>query len=296
MTTADARAVWFPSGAPTVLVAKSDRNAAGLGVTMYTASRPITLAAQWAAWLSIRVLGARILPGAVEHIHVPEFAEIATSLRAGQDQTPVAQYRRKDGRSGSTFVSAGPSGRSLIKIRENANKLEREQRLLAAVQRHHPRTFSAPAPLGFGVLTDGRAWSAQEMVFVAPHHPCLRLPAGFEDELRSVLESVQSDERPSAGCSLAHGDLSPWNLRRDHRGRLWLFDWEDAAWAPNGADRLYFEAAVAAIRPRRQKAGIDKIDATSAEYWVARIAARLESVQSDDINRRMIKTLERVLG
>lgn len=295
MTTDETRAVWFPPGAPAVLVATSDRNAASLGVTMYTASRPITLAAQWAAWLSIRVLGARILPGAAEPIHVPEFAEIAPSLRA-QDQFPVAQYRRKDGRSGSTFICAGPSGRSLIKIRENANKLEREQTLLTAVQRHHPRTFLAPLPMGLGVLADGRAWSAQEMVFVAPHHPCLRLPAGFEDELRSVLESVRLDEPPDASCSLAHGDLSPWNLRRDHRGRLWLFDWEDAAWAPQGADRLYFEAAVAAIRPRRKKAGIDRIDGTSAEYWVERIGARLESVQSDDVNRRMIRTLEKVIG
>lgn len=291
-----ASAVWFPPGAPTVLITTGDRYAASLGVTMYTASRPIALAAQWAAWLSIRMIGARILPGTAERLHVPQFEEIARSLRIWGQQTPVAHYRRKDGRSGRTFVCAGPSGRLLVKIREDATRLEREQRLLAAVQRYRPRTFSAPRPVGLGTLTDGRAWSAQEMVFVAPHHPCLRLPAGFEDDLAAVLKSVGMDDQPSESFSLAHGDLSPWNLRRDHRGRLWLFDWEDATWAPRGADRLYFEAAVAAIRPRREQTGIDGVDGTAATYWLKRIAARPDSGQADQVNRRMIRTLEKIIG
>ncbi len=44
-----------------------------------------------------------------------------------------------------------------------------------------------------------------------------------------------------------HGDLTPWNLRVDRHGRLWLIDWEYARWGPPLADLLRFAAAELSI-------------------------------------------------
>ena len=47
----------------------------------------------------------------------------------------------------------------------------------------------------------------------------------------------------------SHGDFSPWNLRR-HGRRMFLFDWEDARWAPAGTDELFFRLTLANARNR----------------------------------------------
>lgn len=265
--------VWFPPGADVVQLPRNDRKCAALGLTLYAASSNAVLVGQWAAWLWITILGPRLLPGRGDMIDVPETAEIATALGLGpQGFVSVASFRRRDPRSGSTCIARGRSQTLLIKIRERSEPLELEQDLLSAVQEFRPRTFAAPRPVGFGRLGDGRCWSAQEMVFTAPHRPCRQLPSGFEEELTAVLSAhpgLASHDHPD--WSPAHGDLSPWNLRVDHRGRLWLYDWEDAAPAPTGADRAYFEAALGVIGRHDMR----PVNPDGAAYWADRVRQRL---------------------
>ncbi|SDS50478.1 phosphotransferase [Microlunatus soli] len=259
---------------------------------MYAASGRAILTAQWLAWAWIRLFGPRFFPGRSGRLDLPELREISGALGFGRhDLNAVATYRRRDVRGGQTFLATGSAGSFMIKIRQGGRSLELEQRLLAAAQEADISAFRTPRPIGVGRLGDGRSWSAQEMVFTAPHRPCLRLPDGFEQDLIKVLSRVDGlaatrDRTP------AHGDLSPWNLRHDHRGQLWLFDWEDAELAPHGADRAYFEAAVGVIRPRREIRGVER---SGAAYWAERITERLETGHPQGPNTIMLQRLNRCL-
>ncbi len=284
--------VWFPPGASVVLLPRSDRRCASLGITMYAASGRLILAAQWLAWLWLRALGPAHLPGRAERLDVPELSQIGAALGYGRALS-VAMYRRRDVRGGMTFIATWTDRAHLVKVRAEGAGLEVEQRLLTTVQKVRPRSFRAPRPAGFGRLPDGRYWSAQEVVFTAPHRACLDLPDGFESDLAKVLQTIDEPAAREAGSEPAHGDLSPWNLRRDHRGRLWLFDWEDAAAAPRGADRAYFEAAVGVLRPRRP---MPAVDPSGASYWAARIRERLASGHPHRPNTIMLERLTRVLA
>ena len=72
----------------------------------------------------------------------------------------------------------------------------------------------------------------------------------------------------------AHGDLTPWNLRRSSTG-TWLIDWEDACWAPPGTDRIYFAAVTAATRPGPARPlPIRDEDREAARRWAGVVAAR----------------------
>lgn len=56
-----------------------------------------------------------------------------------------------------------------------------------------------------------------------------------------------------------HGDFTPWNLREDRAGALWLLDWEDAAWAPPVADLVRYVAAVHSLRHEREQELVNAI-------------------------------------
>lgn len=275
-----AKAVWFPPGADVVLVPRGDRECAALGLTLYTASSNAVLIGQWAAWLWIRTVGPRSLPGRSDVIDIPETSEISFQLGYGaHGLVSVASFRRRDPRRGLTYIARGPSKPVLIKVRDAGESLALEQDLLGAVQDLRPRTFDAPHPIAVGRLADGRSWSAQQMVFTAPHRPCRQLPSDFEDELSAVLAThprLKSHDHPQ--WLPAHGDLSPWNLRVDHRGKLWLYDWEDAGSAPAGADRAYFEAALGVLGRRRMR----PVNPDGAAYWAERVRQRLADKHPDE--------------
>ncbi len=284
--------VGFPPGPTGVLIPRDDRRCAARGLTLYTASRPSILAAQWMTWMWLRTLGPRLLPGRSEPIDLNLLPEISGALGFGHDGLRrMAIYRRRDlVRTGTTFVASGSHHDVLVKIRGRPDALRVEQSLLSAVSAQALTTFSVPRPLGQGLLADGRYWSAQEMVFSAPHRPCLRLPDGFDDDLARACDHVQElgGRRVHDDLVPAHGDLTPWNLRRDHHGRLWLFDWEDVGFAPPGSDRAYFAAALGVVRPR---APMPATDARSADHWIRRIEDRLEAGHPSEPNSIMLNRL-----
>ncbi|WP_340536687.1 hypothetical protein [Nocardioides sp. GXZ039] len=245
----------FPPNDNGVLVSMRDRRSAALGVCLYTASSPRALAIQRAAYWAVRAAGARVLPGSSSPLDLPgddaTWSELLEQWRSAIGRVEhVAVYRRRQRhRVGLTMVGLG-AGRPLavLKVRDEPAGLEREQQALAVLADRSPSTFSAPRPLGLGHAGDWW-WSAQQCVFERPHTPVLRAPEGLFEEVGALLEPLTVPlEPPGPGEAPAHHDLTPWNLRRDHRGRVWLFDWEDWRTAPAGADQTYFAACSRAVR------------------------------------------------
>ena len=81
--------------------------------------------------------------------------------------------------------------------------------------------------------------------------------------IREITTDLGREGSPPEGMAAAHGDVAPWNLRRDHRGQIWLIDWEDVGFAPHGADAGYLSLTAAALRgtkPGRCRLGCHLLD------------------------------------
>lgn len=87
-----------------------------------------------------------------------------------------------------------------------------------------------------------------------------------------------------------HGDLTPWNLRVDRRGRLWLIDWEFARWGPPLADLLRYavtDLTISWVDPKliarevsERLGGNDAALREAAEFWLSHpIFAFVEQAQ-----------------
>lgn len=232
----------FPRPGAGVLLPVSDRRAAALGVTMYTASKPRVILAQRVACRLIAGLGARVLPGARQLVELPCSPEEWSGMARqwGDLVGPVATFavyrRREVSRTGLTMIGVDAQGSPLgvVKLRPAGGSLVAEQRALAAVQAAAPSTFRAPRDIGSGSY-DGWHWSIQETVFTRPHEPVFEAPEGLFDEIREIVRGLVE---PGPGQP-SHGDVSPWNLRRDHRGQVWLYDWENVGLLPPESDRTY---------------------------------------------------------
>ena len=241
----------FPPGRRGVLLPLDDRRTAALGICMYTASKPWVIALQVSAYWFSRALGPRLLPGRTEPWCPPAADEdwrdliAAWTTATGRIDRLAVYQRRQHDRSGVTLLltrDGGPT--AVVKLRDEAGTLDQEQRALRAIETARPATFHAPRPLGGGRVGPWW-WSAQQAVFRRPHRPVLRCDPALFDEVHHILAEVV---RPvGAGFQAAHGDLTPWNLRRDAGGQTWLFDWEDIVAAPPDTDRAYFAASAAAL-------------------------------------------------
>ena len=69
---------------------------------------------------------------------------------------------------------------------------------------------------------------------------------------QKALETAARElDRVTLPCGIAHGDFAPWNSRVEN-GRLFVFDWESAAWeAPIQWDVFHFRAQVASLLHRK---------------------------------------------
>jgi hypothetical protein len=72
----------------------------------------------------------------------------------------------------------------------------------------------------------------------------------FELGERALDEARERLSGESVKCGVSHGDFAPWNTRLGD-GRLFVFDWESAAWdAPNLWDTFHYEVQVRALLKR----------------------------------------------
>ena len=285
----------FPWRRRGVLVPTRDRRTASLGICMFTASKPAVIAAQVASFWLVRLAGTRVLPGGSHMWEAPfrtaDWEVLLAEWRShiGPFDAMAIYQRRQVERSGLTLLlTRAGRGVAVVKVRPEAGPLRREQSALAAVVDARPASFRAPAPLGAGSLGDDVHWSAQSSVFERPHRPVLEPPSRLFGDVQDVLARISpagSGEDPAA-----HNDLTPWNLRRDHRGDVWLYDWEDWGSATVGRDRVYFLATAAALAGGHLPPGLP---APAIAHWRAVVLARNSTSPSDkELNARILSALD----
>ena len=291
--TLDQPSVVFPPVAGGVLLPRRDRRAAQLGLTLYTASKRKVLVAQRAAFWAIGVLGPAVLPGRRSVLHPPEWDELTASWvdQIGPVQS-VAQYQRKDPRAGLLMLVTRKSGSPLIvKVRHESSRVVAEQRLLAALQDLDLGGIRVPEPFAHGMTQGGLTWAAQRFVFERPHRPVFRLEqtqlAVLAAGIAEAFAALGWSETRSDGWSPAHGDLTPWNLRRDHQGQIWLIDWEDAAYLPPAADQTYLALTAATLLDTRA----DPLDPDAVVHWRTVIKSRVAAGHPAEFESAMLARL-----
>lgn len=293
--------VAFPPGRRNVLVPLAPAAATSVGLSLYAACRPGPLLAQAAVWLAVTTTrSGRVVPGPKVRYddQLPEGVMPALvrawAASAGAPPAAVGVYRRlQPERTGSTFaVCAGRSSR-LVRVHRTATALDREKAVSAAAQRLTLSTFRVPRLLDEGVVQDDWHWASYELISRRPHRPVTALPAGLLAEVEQlVLAVVPAPPGTPTHWKPAHGDLNPWNLRRA-RGGAWLIDWEDAAWLPPHADRVYFDAVTTAIRLRRPRPPASRPeDEEARRYWAAVVLGRNPHGTENGLRDRLLELLD----
>ena len=289
--------VRFPPGRGHIHVPLEPSGAAALGTTLYAASRRRPFLAQQALWALARVGGGRLLPGVrgtwqspVEPEIWAELWESWSALLGGIEGVSVYE-RPQTSRSGLVLALWRPGRSMVVRLSSNPLRIEREQRLAAAATDVATRTFRVPATLGRG-RTGAWHWLASSTMGDRPHRPVLALHPEMLDELGALLTAVLVREPDTPEhWQPAHGDLTPWNLRRS-AGTTWLIDWEDAGWAPPHADSVYFRASVAAMYPHRaQRDGRPASHAEAVRYWKARVLERPLTDPDPCLRARLVQAL-----
>lgn len=288
----------FPWRRRGVLVPAHDRRTAALGICLFTASNRTPLRVQRASFWAVRLGGTRLLPGRARAWTPPAPGPLWAELVSAWSATlgpidALAVYQRRQIDRGGLIALLTHRGTpvAVVKLREDAASLGREQAALAAICTVAPTTFSAPLPLGAGSVSDEQGplhWSAQQAVFTRPHRPVLDAPEALFDDVRRCLaaaDGAAGEISPGAGGGhgeLAHHDLTPWNLRRDHRGRRWLFDWEDWCPAPPDVDRAYYAATAHALAGRPMPTGLAE---AGLRHWLPVLEQRRTDGPADEALR-----------
>ena len=137
-------------------------------MSLYTASKPVTLAAQYCLWLSAKVMGGRALPGAREtwpsSIPCPVVAAMwqAWIEAVGREPDGIAIYERlQAARQSLTLLVCAGAESMLVRIRRESGSFERERMISAAAQSRGARGFRVPRLIASGE-TDGWQWVGYE--------------------------------------------------------------------------------------------------------------------------------------
>jgi len=274
----------------------SSRGAALAGLGLYSPCRARGVWAQRAARAWVAILGPRALPGR-SFPWVPvsegEWQELSETWRRELGEfDDVAGYSRTQTSRGGVGLLLLRNGSAIafVKLRQGDHgRLANERCSLEAAWRHQPRAFGVPEPLRFGSVGDWQYLAA------APLPPGLHRPARHPP-LRAIVEEIEAAladlPRPPGTPDHwrpMHGDFAPWNLRQVRGGSLVLMDWENAGWAPPGADEVYYRATRAALRYRIA----ERSDAREAvQFWRERVLAR----PADARDRLLATALGHVFG
>jgi hypothetical protein len=266
----------FPPGWGHLRIPTSSRRAALAGLALYSPCRPAGVWAQRAAWLTVSLFGPKALPGRGLTWHPRLEPGVWSELLArwrrelGAFDSIAAYERLQPHRSGFMLLLM-ERGRpvAFLKLRQgDGAPLHTEARALSEISRSRPSAFCTPEPLLLEEAS-GCHYLAVAPLLPQPHRvpksPPLSLIAR---ETEIALTGLRRPHGTPAHWRPMHGDLTPWNLRELADRSLVLFDWEEAAWGPPGADEILYRATIAALRGR--PAGSS--DAGEAiTFWLERV-------------------------
>lgn len=284
--------IWVPG---------SSARAAAAGLSMHSPCTAPAVLAHRLLFGAVRIVGARVLPG--ERASWPDPIDPDSWRECVRDWQElvgawdsVALYQRpQQGRSGfSVLLLREGRGVGFVRVSPDHERAAHEFAVLEGLQRAEPESFTAARPLGFGTV-DGYSWVASASV---PNYPLgavrqravrLRVIEEIGDVLETVLTHTAGQP---TGWRGAHGDASPWNLRTDLLGRVIVIDWEDAGFAPAGADLLYADLT-AQLTFRGQRAASSSPEAAE---WVRALlsARRVDGEGADSINNRLLTALDAI--
>ncbi|QNE48064.1 phosphotransferase [Glaciihabitans sp. INWT7] len=254
--------------------------------------------AQRVLWSAVRIFGSRVLPGVRGVWDEPIARDTWDQFEAEWFETfgwwdRVSLYRRPQvSRSGcSLLLLRDGRGVGFVRITSEAERATQEFAVMSSVWSAHPESFVIARPVGIG-HGPGWSWIGTESV---PNYPlgAVRRAAVRErvvGEMGDVLETAlsRSDSTPPTWRG-SHGDFAPWNLRTELGGRVRVIDWEDAVFAPPGADLLY--GAVTA-HLTFGTALPQEADGEVVRWIESAVQNRLASDESlDSLNNRMLVIL-----
>jgi hypothetical protein len=290
--------VRFPPRWHNVLVPIGPAAATTTAMSLYTASKPIPLAAQYGLWLAAKAIGGRALPGPRETWSLPFPRSVTASMWAawaravGREPDGIAIYERlQSGRQNLTLMVCAGARSMLVRIRRDPASLELERAISTIAHERGTRCFRVPRLIESGQIDEWH-WVGYEAMSSRPHAPRFRLDGDGYQEISALVEVAirRAAEVPDHWRG-AHLVLTPWNLRRG-RGTTWLIDWEDADLAPPHADAVYLRAIASALRPgppRRMRLRPEEREAST--YWAAIIADRETSPVEQRLRQRLLALL-----
>ena len=285
----------FPPGVGHLKVPVSSKAAAKTAIAMYSATRSRALVAQRLALVAVAVGGPRLLPGRTMGWKAPEnWPAIAERLATeiGPYDTTIVHERAQPDRSGlALLLMRGDRPLAFVKVQPtDSSGLLREQEALEAMHRSAPILFSIPAIITAGKV-DGWRFLALGPFSVAHHRPPSEPPlTQITAEIAAGLASLPRPAETPGHWSPMHGDLTPWNLRQFAGGLLLLVDWEEAGWAPPGADEVLYRAAEAALT--RRALPVDDYPEAVA-FWQQRLTRRAATRREQRLRSALLQHLDR---
>ncbi len=267
---------------------------------MYSPCAPLAVLAQRALFVAVRTVGPWVIPGQRATWTEPagdawEALCVAWHEALGPWDSIALYHRPDEGRTGFALLLLA-KGRALafIRVATDPARTQREYAVLRGLHEAAPRSFVTAVPIARGEA-HGWGWLATESV---PNYPlgALRredtrhaVAREIEDILPGVIERPPGTPERWTPC---HGDFSPWNVRTDLRGRVWVIDWEDADYAPPGVDLLYGDLTARTTFGSPLPASADP----AAADWVAgRVRQRLSAGEDrSSINHRLLAELARI--
>jgi hypothetical protein len=203
-------------------------------------------------------VGARALPAAPSIEWPPAgLVELEQALR---DELPGLRLigvatPRQAGRARLSAVGRMTGDAVVVKLGAPDTTLDIEATALELLAMDPLPGISTPIPLASGRLVIGTVpvtYLVTNAVALGRQRAAIDQPLRtFEHDLAQRLASLPrgtpDPDSDTADLVPAHGDLTPWNLRRTGRG-LALFDWESAGWAEPGSDLARYRAACDEVR------------------------------------------------
>jgi hypothetical protein len=285
----------FPPGRGQLRIPLSSRGAALAGLSLYATCRRTATLAQRATWMCVSLLGPRAIVGksrAWQPLAGDAWEAISQIFRRDIGAfDEIAGYARTDASRGglSLLLLQQGSPVAFVKMREGVSEsLDRERLASELAYRNGPLTFRVPQPIASG-YAGGWSYFAVSALPARLHSTPTAPPIeAIAEEIGEILASLPRAAGTEAHWLPMHGDFTPWNLREVGPRELVLLDWEDAAWAPPGADEVLYRAASSALtQALPEPCAHDE----AIRFWRGRIGSRDGDARDRRLDEAMLRAL-----